>query len=131
MYFRYLLQLKINYLIGGRDRVADDCVELPPGEHLVVDERLLLAVEQNGDGVALVDVPHHARAEVLVAPRQHAVPDPVAQVQVKLVGFRNVEVLRTGPETDRPGHQQGILPSLTSIFAINNKNPKLFRVSHH
>ena len=47
----------ILYLIRSRDSVADDRVELPPGEDLVVDERLLLAVEQDGDGVALVDVP--------------------------------------------------------------------------
>ena len=65
----------------------------------MVDERLLLAVEEDGDGVALVDVPDHAGAEVLVAPRQHALPDPVAKVQVELVRvLRNVEVRRTGPE---------------------------------
>ena len=87
----------VSCLIGGRDSVADDCVELPPGEDLVVDERLLLAVEEDGDGVALVDVPHDAGAEVLVAPRQHAVPDPVAQVQVELVQLRNVEVVRGQP----------------------------------
>ena len=88
-------------LIRGRYGVADDGVELPPREHLVVDERLLLAVKQDGDGVALVDIPHNAGAEILVAPRQHAEADPVAQVQVKLVGLRNVEMLRTGPEKNQ------------------------------
>ena len=45
-------------------------------------------------------MPDDAGAEVLVAPRQHAVPDPVAQVQVKLIGvLRDVQVvLRSGPE---------------------------------
>ena len=46
-------------------------------------------------------MPDDAGAEVLVAPRQHAVADPVAQVQVELVGvLRDVQVvLRSGPET--------------------------------
>lgn len=52
-------------LAGRRHRVRDDGVHLAPGQHLVVDERRLLAVEQDRHGVALVHVADHAGAEVL------------------------------------------------------------------
>ena len=72
------------YLICGWDSIADYRVQFVACEHLVVDQRLLLPIKQDGHGVAFVHIVDNARAEVGIPASQHPVPDPIPQVNVKL-----------------------------------------------
>lgn len=64
-----MARITITNLIRRRHAITDDRVHLSPGQDLVVDQWLLLGVEQNGDGIALVDVLDHAGAKVFVSSR--------------------------------------------------------------
>lgn len=82
-------------LVGGGHGVADDGVQLRGRQHVVVEERLLLPVEEDADAVvALVDAADDSgaehrragdgRARGALPPGQHPVTQPVAQVKLEL-----------------------------------------------
>jgi hypothetical protein len=60
---------------------------------VVVDERAVLAVEEEDDVAAVEDVADHAGGEEVVAAAENSVPDPVAQVRLRV----GVGVLGLGP----------------------------------